>query len=74
MVLIVLGFTGFVAQSNEGVDDRTLLDNLYLTLQLAVLSYGGGGGDLNWRLEVAALRGTTDGDGHPVPGRFRGVP
>ena len=34
-------------------ESRTFLDNLYLTLQLAVLSYGGGGGDLNWRLEVA---------------------
>ena len=52
VVLIVLGFTGFMAQK-EAVEDRTLLDNLYLTLQLAVLSYGGGGGDLNWRLEVA---------------------
>jgi len=53
VVLIVLGFTGFMAQSRSAVDSRTLLDNLYLTLQLAVLSYGGGGGDLNWRLEVA---------------------
>jgi len=53
VVLIVLGFTGFLAQSNAGVVDRTFLDNLYLTLQLAVLSYGGSGGDLNWRLEVA---------------------
>ena len=52
VVLIVLGFTGFMAQKSA-VEDRTFLDNLYLTLQLAVLSYGGGGGDLNWRLEVA---------------------
>jgi hypothetical protein len=53
VVLIVLGFTGFVAQSKaEGVD-RTFLDNLYLTLQLAVLQYGGSEGDMNWRLEVA---------------------
>jgi hypothetical protein len=51
VVLIILGFTGFVAQS--AVEHRTFLDNLYLTLQLAVLNYGGGGGDLNWRLEVA---------------------
>ncbi len=53
VVLIVLGFTGFLAQSKEAALDRTLLDNLYLTLQLAVLSYDGGDGDLNWRLEVA---------------------
>jgi TrkA-N domain/RyR domain len=52
VVLIVLGFTGFLAQSKAVDVDRTFLDNLYLTLQLAVLSYGGGG-DLNWRLEVA---------------------
>ena len=52
VVLIVLGFTGFIAQAKELAGGRTLLDNLYLTLQLAVLSYGGGG-DLNWRLEVA---------------------
>ena len=49
VVLIVLGFTGFMAQKSA-VESRTFLDNLYLTLQLAVLSYGGGGGDLNWRL------------------------
>ena len=57
VVLIVLGFTGFLAQSEaqsaETGVERTLLDNLYLTLQLAVLSYGGSDGDLNWRLEVA---------------------
>jgi hypothetical protein len=52
VVLIILGFTGFMAQKSA-VESRTFLDNLYLTLQLAVLSYGGGGGDLNWRLEVA---------------------
>jgi TrkA-N domain/RyR domain len=53
VVLIVVGFTGFLAQSKDAAVDRTFLDNLYLTLQLAVLSYGGSGGDLNWRLEVA---------------------
>jgi len=53
VVLIVLGFTGFLAQSTGPGVERTLLDNLYLTLQLAVLSYGGSDGDLNWRLEVA---------------------
>lgn len=53
VALIVLGFTGFVAQAEDVAPGRTFLDNLYLTLQLAVLSYGGGDGDLNWRLEVA---------------------
>ena len=53
VVLIALGFSGFLAQSADGAADRTFLDNLYLTLQLAVLSYGGSGGDLGWRLEVA---------------------
>jgi hypothetical protein len=53
VVLIVLGFTGFLAQSAAPGVDRSLLDDLYLTLQLAVLSYGGSDGDLNWRLEVA---------------------
>ena len=52
-VLMVLGFTGFLAQSHQPGIDRTFLDNLYLTLQLAVLSYGGSDGDMNWRLQVA---------------------
>ena len=50
---MTLGFTGFLAQSQQPGVDRTGLDNLYLTLQLAVLSYGGSEGDLDWRLEVA---------------------
>ena len=53
LVLMTLGFTGFLAQSRQADVDRTWLDNLYLTLQLAVLSYGGSDGDLDWRLEVA---------------------
>jgi hypothetical protein len=53
LVLMTLGFTGFLAQSRQAGVDRTFLDNLYLTLQLAVLSYGGSEGDLDWRLEVA---------------------
>lgn len=53
LLLMVLGFTGFMSQSDQPGVDRTFLDNLYLTLQLAVLSYGGSDGDLNWRLEVA---------------------
>jgi hypothetical protein len=53
LALMILGFTGFLAQSKQAGVDRTQLDNLYLTLQLAVLSYGGSEGDLDWRLEVA---------------------
>ena len=53
VVLIVLGFTGFLAQTDAVGHHRPFLDNLYLTLQLAVLSYGGGDEDLNWRLEIA---------------------
>ncbi len=52
-VLLVLGFTGFRAQSGQSGVERTLLDDIYLTLQLAVLSYGGSDGELGWRLEVA---------------------
>ena len=53
VVLMILGFTGFLTQSRGPGVDRTALDNLYLTLQLAVLSYGGSDGEMNWRLEVA---------------------
>ncbi|HET7735698.1 MAG TPA: NAD-binding protein [Nocardioidaceae bacterium] len=52
-VLIILGFGGFVEQSREGDLGRGFLDNLYQTLQLAVLSYGDSDVDLNWRLEIA---------------------
>ncbi|MBF4762949.1 NAD-binding protein [Nocardioides islandensis] len=53
VVLIILGYGGFVEQSRAADLGRGFLDNLYLTLQLAVLSYGDSGGDLNWRLEIA---------------------
>ena len=53
VVLIVLGYGGFVEQSNDESLNRGFLDNLYLTLQLAVLSYGDEGSSLNWRLEIA---------------------
>jgi len=53
VVLIVLGYAGFVEQSRDEHLGRSMLDNLYLTLQLAVLAYGDSASSLNWRLEVA---------------------
>ncbi len=53
VVLLVLGIGGFLQQSSDGDLHRTFLDNLYLTLQLAALDYGGGDDALNWRLQVA---------------------
>jgi uncharacterized membrane protein len=53
VVLLVLGIGGFLQQSTDGDLHRTFLDNLYLTLQLAALDYGGGDDALNWRLQVA---------------------
>ncbi len=53
VVLLVLGIGGFLQQSSDADLHRTFLDNLYLTLQLAALDYGGGDEALNWRLQVA---------------------
>ena len=53
VVLLVLGIGGFLQQASDGDLHRTFLDNLYLTLQLAALDYGGGDEALNWRLQVA---------------------
>ncbi len=53
VVLVLLGFGGFVEQSRVEDSGRSVLDNLYLTMQLAVLSYGDTSSSLNWRLEVA---------------------
>jgi len=53
VILIVLGYGGFVEQSKDEGLGRGFLDNLYLTLQLAILSYGDDGSSLNWRLEIA---------------------
>jgi hypothetical protein len=53
VALIILGFGGFVEQSNDGDLGRTNLDNLYLTAQLATLEYDGGLSNMNWRLEIA---------------------
>lgn len=53
VVLLIIGFGGFVEQSRDENLGRGFLDNLYLTLQLAVLAYGDTASSLNWRLEVA---------------------
>ena len=53
LTLIVIGVGGFFQQSAEGNLGRSALDNLYLTLQLATLDYGGGTEALNWRLNIA---------------------
>ena len=53
VVLLVLGIGGFLQQASDADLHRTFLDNLYLTLQLAALDYGGGDEALNWRLQVA---------------------
>lgn len=53
LVVIVLGWGGFLQQSREADLGRTALDNLYLTLQLATLNYDGGDSAINWRLQIA---------------------
>ncbi|MEZ5117751.1 MAG: NAD-binding protein [Candidatus Nanopelagicales bacterium] len=53
VALLVLGVGGFLQQSQEGDLDRSFLDNVYLTLQLAALDYSGGSSDMNWRLQIA---------------------
>src|SRR5688500_11278207 len=53
IALIILGFGGFVQQARVGGFNRTFLDNLYLTAQLATLDYDGGNEALNWRLELS---------------------
>lgn len=53
VALIVIGVGGFLQQTAEGDLDRSRLDNVYLTLQLATLDYAGGTEALNWRLNVA---------------------
>lgn len=52
-VVIVLGVTGFDAQAEQAGDESTVLDTIYSTLQLITLDYGGSGGDIDWRLQVA---------------------
>jgi voltage-gated potassium channel Kch len=51
--LMLLGLGGFIQQSKDSDLGRTMLDNLYLTLQLATLDYSSSATDLNWRLEIA---------------------
>ena len=52
VVMLVLGIGGFMQQAHDTGTDRSILDTLYLTLQLITLNYGGDS-DLNWRLEIA---------------------
>jgi hypothetical protein len=53
VALLILGYGGFVQQSKESGANNSVLDNLYLTLQLATLDYEGGDTDVNWRLQIA---------------------
>jgi hypothetical protein len=53
LAVLVIGISGFVEQgSAEGID-RTFLDNLYLTLQMATLNYDGSSGPMNWQVQLA---------------------
>jgi hypothetical protein len=51
--LLILGIGGYIQQSKDAGLNRRFLDELYLTVQLATLQFGGGSTDLNWRLQVA---------------------
>lgn len=51
--LLALGIGGFLQQARDSGDERSVLDTLYLTVQLATLEYGAGDDTLNWRLEIA---------------------
>jgi hypothetical protein len=53
LVVLVIGITGFVEQGSADGIDRTFLDNLYLTLQLATLNYDGSSGPMNWQVQLA---------------------
>ncbi len=51
-IVLVLGIGGFIQQANDSGEPRSILDTLYLTLQLATLDYSGSSGPMNWRLEI----------------------
>ena len=51
-VVLALGIRGFWQQGHAAGAHRTLLDTLYLTLQLATLDYSGSSGPMNWQLQV----------------------
>ncbi len=51
-IVLVLGITGFLKQSEDSGDPRSFLDQLYLTLQLATLDYSGSSGPMNWQLQL----------------------
>lgn len=53
VVLMILGFGGFAQQSRTAGLGRSVLDNLYLTMQLATLDYKAGDAAINWRLQIA---------------------
>ena len=53
LTLLVLGIGGFIQQSEELGNSTSFLDNLYFTLQLAALDFGGDSDAMNWRLQVA---------------------
>ncbi len=51
--LLVLGIGGFIQQANDLGTSTSVLDNLYFTLQLAALDFGGDSEAINWRLQIA---------------------
>jgi hypothetical protein len=53
VALLLIGISGFIQQANADGVDRSFLDTLYLTLQLATLDYDGSSGPMNWKLQVA---------------------
>ncbi len=51
--LLVLGIGGFIQQAHDLGTSTSFLDNLYFTLQLAALDFGGDSEAINWRLQIA---------------------
>lgn len=52
VVLLGLGISGFIQQSDDLDLESTFLDHVYFTLQLAALNYKGESTAINWQLQV----------------------
>jgi len=53
LVSLLLGFVGFTLNGITTGEERTILDNLYLTLGLLSMNSGAVSGTVNWQLQVA---------------------
>lgn len=52
-LLLILGYVGFVKYGIENGEERTIWDNIYLTVGLMTMETGSVEGIVNWQLEVS---------------------